>query len=428
MPPASHIDPIKIDDLDRGGDARRTEPRGAVVSESRIAWRGLPPLAVPAYRKLWIVSVLSHFGTWMHNTAAAAQLARSSPSPLINALLLAAATLPAVVLSFPAGVLADRIGRGTVLFWANATGALVAALFAVLGLCGGLGPVVILVLTFALNAGWAAGYPAWNAEVSSVLPAELVPDGSALNSLSFNLARTLGPAAGGFAFGAVGGFPVYLANALSFVGFLLCFRKSRTGVTSNVAGSWRDSLRETAAFFRATPRYRELLVRAAAFFSLAQAMAALVPVYVLTIRHLSATDLGFVLAAFGIGAVCSAVAYPNLRRYVPERALRSACALLAALALTALPLLGSVPALFATGLVFGAAQASMVTVNNGFLQATVALSLRSRAVALYIVVLYGAQTIGAVTAGALSAWWGVGPAAWTIAALLAACALPSRVS
>ena len=398
------------------------------MSESRISWRGLPPLAVPAYRKLWILSVLSHFGTWMHNTAAAAQLARSSPSPLINALLLAAATLPAVVLSFPAGVLADRIGRGTVLFWANATGALVAALFAALGLCGGLGPVVILVLTFALNAGWAAGYPAWNAEVSSVLPAELVPDGSALNSLSFNLARTLGPAAGGFAFGAVGGFPVYLANALSFAGFLLCFRKSRTVVTSNVAGSWRDSLRETAAFFRATPRYRELLVRAATFFSLAQAMSALVPVYVLTIRHLSATDLGFVLAAFGIGAVCSAVTYPNLRRYVPERVLRSACALLAALALTALPLLGSVPALFATGLVFGAAQASMVTVNNGFLQATVALSLRSRAVALYIVVLYGAQTIGAVTAGALSAWWGVGPAAWTIAALLAACALPSRVS
>jgi hypothetical protein len=58
----------------------------------------------------------------------------------------------------------------------------------------------------------------------------------------------------------------------------------------------------------------------------------------------------------------------------------------------------------------------------------VALSLRSRAVALYIVVLYGAQTIGAVTAGALSAWWGVGPAAWTIAALRAACALPSWVS
>jgi hypothetical protein len=47
-------------------------------------------------------------------------------------------------------------------------------------------------------------------------------------------------------------------------------------------------------------------------------------------------------------------------------------------------------------------------------------------VALYIVVLYGAQTIGAVTAGALSTWWGVGPAAWAIAALLAACALPSR--
>jgi hypothetical protein len=180
---------------------------------------------------LWIISALSNFGTWMHNTAAAAQLARSSPSPLINALLLAAA-------------------------------AAVLAVFAVRGLCDGLGPVVILVLTFALNAGWAAGYPAWNAEVSSVLPADLVKDGSALNSLSFNLARTLGPAAGGFAFGAVGGFPVYFANALSFAGFVLCFRKSRTVVASNVAGSWRDSLRETTAFLRATPQYRDLLVRA----------------------------------------------------------------------------------------------------------------------------------------------------------------------
>ncbi|MFJ1767439.1 MFS transporter [Amycolatopsis sp. NPDC088138] len=397
------------------------------MSESRIAWRGLPPLAVPAYRKLWIVSMLSHFGTWMHNTAAAAQLAHSSPAPLTNALLLAAATLPAVLLSFPAGLLADRIGRGTVLFWANATGAAVAAVFAILNLCDGLGPAAILGLTFALNAGWAAGYPAWNAEVSSVLPADLVKDGAALNSLSFNLARTLGPAAGGFAFGAVGGFPVYLANALSFAGFMLCFRKTRRMAASAARGSWRDSLRETSAFVRDSPRFRALLVRAVMFFSLAQSMSALVPVYVLTVRHRSAADLGFVLAAFGAGAVCSAVSYPNLRRRVPERVLRCACAVLAALALAALPLLGSVSALFAVGVVFGAAQASMVTVNNGFLQTTVALSLRSRAVALYIVVLYGAQTIGAVVAGALSAWWGVGPAAWAIAVLLAACALPGRV-
>lgn len=392
------------------------------MSESRIAWRGLPPLAVPAYRKLWLVSTLSNFGTWMHNTAAAAQLARSSPSPLVNALLLAAATLPAVLLSFPAGMLADRIGRGTVLFWANAAGALVAAVFAVLGLCDGLGPVTILVLTFALNAGWAAGYPAWNAEVSSVLPVDLVKDGAALNSLSFNLARTLGPAAGGFAFGAVGGFPVYLANALSFAGFVSCFWKVRTVSRANAAGPWRDSVRETAAFFRASAQYRALLARAAAFFSLAQAMSALVPVYVLTVRHRTDADLGLVLAAFGIGAVCSAVAYPNLRRRVSERALRSSCALLAAVALAALPALGSVPALVAVGVLFGGAQASMVTINNGFLQVTVALSLRSRAVALYVVVLYGAQTAGAVVAGALSAWWGVGPAAWTIAAALAACA------
>jgi len=380
-------------------------------------WRGTAPLHVPAYRRLWTVAALSHFGTWMHNTAAAAQLANFSAVPAVNALLPAAATLPVFLLAFPAGMLADRIGRGTVLFWANAASALTAALFAALDFAGALGPGALLALTFVLNASWAAAYPAWNAEVSSTLSGELIKDGAALNSLSYNIARTLGPAAGGWLFGAVGGLPVYAVNALSFAGFVLCFRHYRRIEHDGPAG-WLGAWQETTALLRESVPYRALLTRAWLFFLLAQVMFALTPVYLLTVRRLPESVVGLVLAAFGVGAVCSAVAYPAVRHVVTDRVLRAGCASAAALGLAVLPLAEHVGLLLVVATVFGAAFAGTITMNNAFLQLSVALRLRSRAVALYTVVLYGAQTLGALAAGALANLWGVGPAAWVAAALL----------
>lgn len=73
---------------------------------------------------------------------------------------------------------------------------LVSSAFAALSPLDLLGAAPLLMLTFSLNTGWAIAYPAWNAEVSSVLPQDMIKDGAALNSLSFNLARTLGPATG----------------------------------------------------------------------------------------------------------------------------------------------------------------------------------------------------------------------------------------
>ena len=380
-------------------------------------WRGTAPLHVPAYRRLWTVAALSHFGTWMHNTAAAAQLANFSAVPAVNALLPAAATLPVFLLAFPAGMLADRIGRGTVLFWANAASALTAALFAALDFAGALGPGALLALTFVLNASWAAAYPAWNAEVSSTLSGELIKDGAALNSLSYNIARTLGPAAGGWLFGAVGGLPVYAVNALSFAGFVLCFRHYRR-IEHDGPADWLGAWRETTALLRESVPYRALLTRAWLFFLLAQVMFALTPVYLLTVRRLPESVVGLVLAAFGVGAVCSAVAYPAVRHVVTDRVLRAGCASAAALGLAVLPLAEHVGLLLVVATVFGAAFAGTITMNNAFLQLSVALRLRSRAVALYTVVLYGAQTLGALAAGALANLWGVGPAAWVAAALL----------
>lgn len=397
------------------------------VDGSLFRWTGMRPLGVRTYRRLWIVAALSNFGTWMHNTAAAAQIARLSPSPLLNTALLAAATVPVFLFALPAGVVADRVGRGRVLFWANALSAVSAGAFAALGALDLLGPAPLLMLTFSLNTGWAIAYPAWNAEVSSVLPQDMIKDGAALNSLSFNLARTLGPATGGYLFGVVGGGPVYLANALSFTGFVLCFR-GHLRVKTTTAGCWGSQVAETLLFVRSAGRYRKLLVTSSVYFLLAQGMFALIPVYLLTVRALSDGQLGVVLASFGAGAVCSALSYPGMRRHVDDQQLRTACALVSAAGLALLPLLERLPALIAMACCFGASFAFTVTTNNAVIQTTVELSLRSRAVAVYTVVLYGAQTLGALLAGLLSTWWGPSLAAWIMAATLATLTPLNRLS
>ncbi len=74
----------------------------------KSAWN---PLQHHVFRALWIASVASNIGTWMHDVGAAWLMTSLTPSPIMVALVEAATTLPMFLLALPSGALADIIDR-----------------------------------------------------------------------------------------------------------------------------------------------------------------------------------------------------------------------------------------------------------------------------------------------------------------------------
>src|SRR5258707_12460918 len=192
------------------------------IVQAPEAVRPWDPLRRPVFRDLLIASIISNTGSWMQDTAGTWLMTSLAASPLLISLMQTAATLPVLLFGLPAGAMADIFDRRRLLlFWA-AWMLVAAALLSVLTLTGWLGPCLLLVLTCLLNVGAAMNGPTWQAIVPELVPREQLPVAIALNSAAFNLARAVGPAAGGLAVAAfasalLGAGVVFSLKALSFI-------------------------------------------------------------------------------------------------------------------------------------------------------------------------------------------------------------------
>src|SRR5437899_13091482 len=81
------------------------------VSRPRAREAAWSPLAVAAFRAIWIASVVSNIGTWMQNVGVAWLMTTLTPSPVLVALTQTATSLPVLLVGLPAGGLAGLVDR-----------------------------------------------------------------------------------------------------------------------------------------------------------------------------------------------------------------------------------------------------------------------------------------------------------------------------
>src|SRR5262245_10990517 len=193
-------------------------------STLRHAWG---PLAHPLFRALWIASVVSHIGSYMTDVGQGWLMSSLTPSPLTVALLLTAESLPFFALGLPAGALADLVDRRKLLIVTQAAMAIVLGTLAVVTLTGVVTPGMLLALAFALGTANALNDPAWHSAVPELLPKEELAAGVTLSGVGINVARTVGPALGGFLVAAAGAGVVFVLNAPSFLGVVRARCRSR---------------------------------------------------------------------------------------------------------------------------------------------------------------------------------------------------------
>jgi MFS family permease len=374
------------------------------------------PLRHRRYRALWLANSASNLGNAMQAYAVLWLIASSAQGALTSALVQTVSTAPMLVLALLAGVLAQRIERAQLQFSINLAMALAAAGMALWALHGVPSPATLLLLALGVGSGAALLWPAWQASVATLLPADQLPAAASLNNLSFNLAALLGPPLGGVLLQWSGPMPLFAGNALSFLGLLVLYRHwSKNGaLRPAVAVHHRWSWRSAHHALRKQPHFASLLVLTACAFFATVAFAALLPAYAQAYSQQDAGTFGSLLSALGLGALLSAFVLPTMRaRFNPSCLLGMALACFAAM-LTLLPLATAHCArlLIVMG---GAAWATLITTLNSLVQTRADHHLRVPALTAYMLVLACGQTLGSLVWGFTGDQWGVA-VAWRIAA------------
>src|SRR6266540_1269267 len=240
------------------------------------------PLRNTLFRNLWIASIVSNLGTWMHDVGAGWLMTSLSSSPSMVALVEAADSLPVMLLAMPAGALADIVDRRRLLIGVQIYFLFVISALAMLTWLELTTPWALLGFTFAVAVGTALAMPAWAAVIPELVPRDELQSAIALNSIAINVSRAIGPAIAGVLVAAVGAWLVFVLNALPYVGILAVLLQWRREhrKSSLPAERFLSAIRVGMRFVMHTRTLQAVLIRGIAFFVFASATWSLFPLIV----------------------------------------------------------------------------------------------------------------------------------------------------
>ncbi|WP_035486447.1 MFS transporter, partial [Geminicoccus roseus] len=353
------------------------------------------PLGVPLFRRLWAGNTVSNLGWLIQSVAAAWLMTELVGTADWVALVQSALLLPMLLFALPAGVLADVGDRRVVCMVGQGTMFVAAAL---LGICTWLdmtGPILLLAFTFVLGAGSAFANTPFQTIVREVVPLPAIAAAVTLNAISFNLARSVGPALGGILVASVGAEAAFLTNALCYLPLLLvlAFWKRPTARVA-LRGKMVRALGDGLRFAKDNVKIRAVLAYCAVFSLCASSIQGLLPLVARDRLDGDAVTFGLLLGAFGIGAMGGAfLVHPARRRFgtgpvVTWLGLQLACSTLVIAFSSDLVVLAVALALSGVGWL-----GSFSSFNIAVQQAS-ASGLEARQLALYQTITFGSMAAG----------------------------------
>ncbi|MFG6638153.1 MFS transporter [Sulfitobacter sp. 1A12126] len=354
------------------------------------------------FRSLWIAALASNFGGLVQAVGAAWLMTSLSDSQNMVALVQGSVALPIMIFSLLAGVFADNFDRRRVMLIAQSFMFCVSVLLTLMAFEGWLTPWLLLAFTFSIGCGTALHNPSWQATMGDIVTREELPSAVSLNSMGFNLMRSIGPAAGGAIVALAGAAAAFAVNALSYIAIILALLRWKAPVRDMrlprepMGNAFSAGLRYVAM----SPNLMRVILRGFWFGLSAIALLALLPVVVREILQGSAFVYGVMLGCFGMGAVIGALLNARLRaRFANEIIARGgftgfafSCA---GLAFSTQPILSGIALMLA-----GACWVLSLSMFNVTIQLSTPRWVVGRVIALY-----QTGTFGGMAAGSLI--WGV---------------------
>ncbi|MCK1503335.1 MFS transporter [Bradyrhizobium sp. 188] len=307
------------------------------------------PLRYPTFRRIWLSSLLSNLGILIQGVGAAWAMTEMTSSADKVALVQTALLLPVMLIAMPAGAIADMYDRRIVMLVALSIALCGAAALTALDWFGLTTPNLLLVLCFVVGSGMALMGPAWQSSVSEQVPPKTLPAAIALNGISYNIARSFGPAVGGIVVATAGSVAAFGINVFLYLPIMVAlFLWKRVGDPSRLP---REHLSRAIVsgvrYIANSPSIKIVVTRSMVTGIVGSAIQALMPLVARDLLYGGAQTYGIMLGAFGLGAVVGALNLSKVRRQMSGEAAVRACTLsmsgaIAAIALSHNPLLTAV--------------------------------------------------------------------------------------
>jgi len=345
-----------------------------------------------------------------------------SGSPFAVGLIFFANQIPVLILAPFAGVWIDRVDGIKVVRLTQVLGAAQSAAMALFTFWGHMTVPALFWLTLWQGLINAVDFPA-----RQTLTYQLVEDKSlvdnviALNSVTFNLARLIGPAIAGFIIAAWGPGVCFTIDAVSYsavLGALSAVRLIPRAFRKTFPHPLAD-LKDGIRYCWNHPRIRRILTLVPAISLFGFGHSILAPVFAKDIYLGDARTLGFLMSATGVGSVLAGIFLGTRANAESMTRIMAWGAVIGGLGMVAI---GGVTSLALALVSFGAAGlggALVMVAANTALQTTVEDEKRGRVMSIFTMG-QGFFPLGSLLVGGVAESWGP---RWTIAACGGACVI-----
>ncbi|GGM43170.1 MFS transporter [Longimycelium tulufanense] len=361
-------------------------------------------LRVRNYRLFASGQVVSLVGTWMQRVAQDwLVLQLSGGNALALGIVAALQFLPTLFLSLWAGMLADRYDKRKLLLAIQTGMGLTALVLGLLDVTGAVQLWHVYLLALLLGVFGALDTPVRQAFAHEMVGRDQLTNAVALNSMTFNAARIVGPAVAGVAITMVGTGWVFLANAATFAGVLVgLFRMNPHDLhRSKPVPRQRGQVREAMAYVRQRPDLIIVLTLVGLVSTFGLNFQTTLAYIASSVFHRDADGYGLLSTMLAVGTLAGATlaarrstrGRPRMRLLIGAAA---AFGLLEALA-------GVMPYYLAFAAVLvptGAATLTFTTAANSTMQLSTDAAMRGRVMGLYVLIFIGCTPVG----GPLMGW------------------------
>lgn len=383
----------------------------------------LAPFQNPVFRTLWGATLVSNLGTLVQAVGAGWMMASLTPSPGMVALVQASNTLPFMVLSLVAGALADNFNRRKIMIYAQLFVVIVSAALALFAWAGLLTPWLLLGFTFLIGCGGVMFNPSWQASMGDIVTREDLSSAVSLNSMSFNMMRSVGPAVGGAIVAAAGPAAAFALNAVSYlplIGALMRWRPETGNASKLPPEQLRSALGAGLRYAVLSPVLMQVMIRGAVFGFSAICVLALLPLVARDLLQGTALTYGLLLGAFGLGAVGGVALNGPLRARASTETILRLSFLGFAPGVLALAFSSSLVLSCLALVAIGPFWVMALSLFNVVVQLSTPRWVVGRALSLYQTTAFGGMAAGSWVWGALADAHGVAMALHIAAALLVA--------
>jgi MFS family permease len=358
------------------------------------------------FRYYFLGMCVSTIGTWMQNTAQPWLAYSLTRSPFLLSLVSALQFTPVLLFSLFAGVIIDRLPKKKILIVTQSASMVITLVLALLVFSGNIRYWHLLVTSTLLGVVNTLDMPSRQSFVVEMVGHDDLMNAIALNSMTFNVARIIGPSVAGIIIGAFGTAACFLFNSISFAAVLISLFFIHP-VAARPLSSMKDrkiikNIKDGLVYIRKNDIVLVSIIITAVVGTFVPNFGVNIPVFATQVLHQQATGYGFLMSIMGMGSLCGALLIAALSRTGPKRFILIMVPVITAVFLM---LTGFTNEYFLTGLMLAVTGFFFVSFNsnaNSTVQLNTDDGYRGRVMSVYTLVNAGSTPIGNLFNGAMN--------------------------